>query len=439
MGVFKAYDIRGFYPEEVTPLLAYKLGKAIVKWTKSKEIIVGRDCRTGSPTLHKELVKGITEQGANVLDIGLSSTPMMYFAAAKAPAIMVTASHNPAEYNGFKICNKGARAIGTDSGLKEIQQLTEQEIPKPEKQGSIKKWNIVAEYATHVKKFAKDVKELKVVVDGSNGMVSIALPEILKGIPIKMIPLFFEMDGRFPNHEPNPLKPTATNALAREVRKVKADMGVAYDADCDRIFFLDEKGERITSGMTYILLANYLLKENKDAPIIATVNLTQSIEEEVNAKILRTPVGHSFIKNYMRDNKAIFGGEQSGHFYYKENNYADSGDVTLMIMLSILSSTNKKLSELVLPLRKYAKSEELNLLTESPKAAMTILEKHYTPKAKKVEKIDGRTFRFDTWWFNMRASHTSPFLRINVEASNKEELDKRTAEVFAVLGRNPPN
>lgn len=432
MGPFKKYDIRGKYPEEVSPEFSYKLGRAFAHWSKAKTIVVGKDCRIGSGVLHDELVRGIRDQGAEVLDIGLCSTPVLYYASFKYPAIMVTASHLPQEYNGFKLCMKGAIAIGEETGLKDIKKLMNEDLPYAKEQGKISGWGVMEDYAQHVQSFAKKLKPLKAVVDAANGMAGVVAPYVFKGLPVEILELYFEPDGSFPNHEPNPLLPESTKALSREVRKQKADLGVAYDADCDRVFFIDEKGNRIGSDATFLILARNVKKEDK---IVATVNLTRQIEKAVPAQVIRSPVGHTVIKQTMRNAGAVFGGEMSGHYYFKKNKYADSGDIAAICMLQALSDADKPISELAKE-HATAKSDELNVKQESPEKAMKLLEQAFHDA--KQEKIDGITFIYDTWWFNARPSHTEPVLRINIEATTRHELQHRIAQVFEALGLGAP-
>ncbi len=332
--MFKAYDIRGVYRKEITAQFAFELGSAFACWSKSKTIIVGRDCRIGSTELTKSLISGIISSGCNVVDIGLCTTPMLYFASKKGVAVMVTASHSPKEYVGFKLCLQNAVPVGNDSGLKEVQALIGKTTAAKTK-GKITEKDISSAYVTHVKAFATNLSKLKVVIDAGNGMEGMIAEKLFKGVAV--IPVNFSPDGEFPKRNPNPMQEGAMNELIKKVVSEKADLGVSYDADCDRIFFVDENGNKVISDHIGILVAKQILSTKPRSVIIGTVNISKMFDEllsKIGATVKRVKVGHSFIKENMKKYNAVFGAEVSGHFYYGDNDNADSGDITLMHILS---------------------------------------------------------------------------------------------------------
>ncbi|MEM2916427.1 MAG: phosphomannomutase/phosphoglucomutase [Candidatus Woesearchaeota archaeon] len=430
--LFKAYDIRGIYPSELTLDFAYKLGRAVAMHFTNETIIVGRDARIGSDRLAERLIAGINDQGSNVIDIGLCSTPMLYFATQKNPGVMITASHNPKEYNGFKICAKGGSPLGFPDGLSPIRSLIEQaNFGRPKHKGKTRKKNILDDYAAHVRKFKDSIKKLKVVIDAGNSVEGIIAPKVFARLPAKVIPLFFELDGNFPNRPPNPLKEGALDKLCEAVKKNKADIGIAYDGDCDRVIFVDEKGKIARPDHILVLLAQYLLKENPHAKILYDVRCSRIVKEKVTEArgvAIMTRVGHTYISHIMKEENALLAGELSGHYYFKENFWADSGDIPVMLMLNIISREKKPLSRLLAPLQKYFNSGELNFTVENKHQAMKRVEEEYSERGK-VYHIDGLTVEFPDWWFNLRSSHTEPVLRLNVEASTKALLDRKVAEL----------
>ncbi|MEM4254189.1 MAG: phosphomannomutase/phosphoglucomutase [Candidatus Woesearchaeota archaeon] len=434
--LFKAYDIRGIYPSELTLDFAYKLGRAVAIHFTNETIVVGRDARIGSDRLAERLIAGINDQGSNVIDIGLCSTPMLYFATQEHPGVMITASHNPKEYNGFKICAKGGNPLGFPDGLSPIKSLIEQaNFGRPKHKGKTRKRNVLADYAAHVRKFKGRINKLKVVIDAGNGVEGIIAPKIFAHIPAKIIPLFFEPDGNFPNRPPNPLKEGALSRLCAEIKKNKADVGIAYDGDCDRVIFVDEKGNIARPDYVLVLLAQYLLRENPHAKVLYDVRCSRIVKEKVTEAggvAIMTRVGHTYITHTMQEENALLAGELSGHYYFKENFWADNGDIPVMLMLNILSSEKKPLSKLLAPLQKYFNSGELNFGVENKHQVMKSVEEEYSEKGK-VYHIDGLSVEFPDWWFNLRPSHTEPVLRLNVEASTKTMLDRKVAELRRLI------
>ena len=431
--IFKAYDIRGIYPSELDEKIAYKIGRAFVSFLGVKKVVIGRDARKSSPSLFKALAEGITDQGADVIDVGLCSTPMFYFASREAEAsIMVTASHNPKQYNGFKLCKEKAFPISGDNGIKEIEKLVSGEFESVTK-GKIVKKEIVDDFIKHNLKFVNCKRKLKIVLDAANGMSGYSLPLVFDKIKeVELIPLYNDVDLSFPNHEANPLKSETLQDLQKKVVEVKADFGIATDGDGDRCVFVDEQGEIISSDLAVALIAKQLLKDNKKAVIMYDVRCSKIVGETIEengGKAIMSRVGHSFIKKQMREEKALFAGELSGHLYYQENNYTESVFISAAIIMNLLSD-NGSLSSLVKPLRKYYATGEINSEVEDKDAKIQEVEKKYKGK---IVKLDGLSVYFDDWWFNLRKSNTEPLLRLNLEANSKKLMEEKRDELLKVI------
>ncbi len=438
MSVFKAYDIRGIHPKEINEELAEKIGWAFVEFLDCKEVVVGRDARASSEDLFKALTKGITEAGANVIDIGQSSTPMFYYAARdKEAGIIITASHNPAEYNGFKLVRENCAPISGDTGIKDIEKIVETDCnPSFNKQkGKIIKQDIFEDYLNYFDKFiSKDMKPLRVVVDGGNGMAGLTYPKMFEKLPAELIPLYLDIDCSFPNHDADPIKMENVKDLQKRVVAEQADLGVAPDGDCDRAMFIDENGDYISGDLITALIAQYLLKNNPGRVVIYDLRsswITQETILETGGKPEPCQVGHSFIKQKMRDLNALFAGELSGHFYYEETFIAESSILTMIIVLNMLSETGKTLSELIKPFRKYFASGEINSEVKDSDGKMKELEEKYGDG--KVSHLDGLKIEFADWWFNVRASNTEPLLRLNLEAKDKELMEEKRDEVLGII------
>jgi phosphomannomutase len=438
-GAFKAYDIRGVYPTELNEALAESIGRAFVIVTNSEEVAVGRDCRLSSPALADALMKGIMAQGAHVIDLGECSTPAIYLAARRHDAIMVTASHNPAAYNGFKLCKAGGLPIAAGSGLEELEALARRGIFPPARQGTLRPAGIIRDYAALVKAQLRLRRPLKAVVDCSHGMSSLTLPPALEGSGCEVTWLCRGLDGRFPTHEPDPLKPANTSHLQDAVLSQGADIGIAFDGDADRVFFIDDKGRRVESDQAMVLFARHFLAQEPGAKLLYAVNCSRVFREEVERLggiALPTRIGHAPAKYAMRREGAIFGGELSGHYYHRDFNWCDSGELSAALMLSILSAHIEPLSSMVEPLRRYAKSPEINFRVGSSNDAMAAVEQAHP--GGRTHRIDGLTVEFDDWWLNLRPSHTEPYLRLNLEAANQQELERRVADVSAIIQRFAP-
>jgi phosphomannomutase len=434
--IFKAYDIRGLYPSEISEGFAYALGRAVSLHFPEQEICVGRDCRNGSDKLSEALIKGITDQGSDAVDIGLCSTPVIYFASQDKPAVMVTASHNGKEYNGFKICAPGAIPLGLGNGLGAIKNLMLQgQFAKVKRRGKSRKRDIRKQYVACVRQFKGRLKKLKVVVDAGNGMAGVIAPQVFARLPVKIIPLFFEPDGTFPNRSPDPTKPESLAALSKAVRQNKAQLGIAYDGDCDRVIFVDEKGSRVRPDLALVLLARQLLKRLPHAHVLYDLTCSRAVKEQITALggiPVMTRLGSTFISDVMRTEKALLAGEISGHYYFKDFFCMDNADIAALVMLTLLSEEQKRLSKLVAPLDRYFFAGPLSFGVDNKGAVLRLVEEEYADKGK-VFHIDGLSVEFEDWWFNLRASNTENLLRLTVEAKTKAMLERKLAELKRLL------
>lgn len=440
---FKPNDVRCVAGVELDEEIVYRTAKAFVVLLKTKEIILGHDMRTSSHKLKKAFIKGALEQGASVIYIGEIDSPGLYFASGffKKPAAMITASHNPAKYNGIKLVGKRAVPIGEESGLLKIRFLVEKNrFPNVKTRGEIIRKEIFTEYRKHAMSFinSSEINNLKVVIDGGNGMAGKIVPEIYKNLKIRIIPLDFKLDGNFPNHEANPAKPENIKDLRKKVVETKADFGIAFDGDMDRVFFVDEKGKAISASViAALIIKNYCLK-NK-GKIVYNVPMSKIVPEIVKKYAgvpIKEKVGHSFIKARMKKEKAVFGCEHSAHYYYKDNFYADSGTITSLKILEIVSlekRNGRNFSDIVNEFQVYSQTSEINVEVGNKTDVLKKIEKYYKKPAIKINKLDGLTIDFKDWWFNVRASNTEPLLRINAEAKDekalKENLNKLIWEV----------
>jgi len=443
--IFKAYDVRGIYPKEINEEIAYKIGKALVTFLKCKDIVVGYDMRLSSPTLSKAFMKGVTETGANAIDIGKVSTDGLYFASGflDKAAVMFTASHNPPEYNGLKFCKKGAVPINQDTGLRKIKQIIEKnKFKKSNKKGKIIKKDVLKDYVKHVHSFinTKGLRKLKMVVDAGNGMAGKIIPMVYGNLPIKIIPLYFKLDGHFPNHPADPSKSENLKDLQKKVKQEKADFGMGFDGDADRIFFIDENGDVINSSLISSLLIKKILKNNPNKNMIYNLICSRIVPETVEkfgGKAIIERVGHSYIKNTMRKTKSVFACEHSAHYYFKDNYNADSGIIASIIVSEIVSEENKELSELLEEFKKYSTLEETNFKVKDKNKKLKDIENYYKKKnPNKIMKLDGISIKFDDYWFNARPSNTEPLLRVNLEAINKQILEEKKKELLNLLKKN---
>lgn len=439
MGIFKAYDIRGIYPSQLDEKLAHLIGQAIARLLGVKTLVVGRDMRLSSESVSEALIKGITEQGTDCVDIGLVSTPANYFGIAHygyPGGVMVTASHNPPEYNGFKISREQAIPLSYETGIGEIEQLVGQApFEKAGVPGQVTTKNIGPDYTRHVLSFTRDVKPLKVVVDAANGMGAQMFPPILEGLGLDVTPLYFQLDGRFPNHEPNPLKEQNLKDVKAKVLEVGADLGVALDGDGDRCIFIDEKGETVPPDLLVALIARRILKVEKGATIIYDPRCSWAVREEIEqagGRAALCRVGHAYMKAALREQHAAFAGELSGHYYFRDNFCADSAAIAMVELLNLLSAEGKPISELVKPLKRYYATGEINFEVQDKQAKLEEIARAFADG--KTARVDGVTVEYEDWWFNVRKSNTEPLVRLNLEARTLELRDKAKARLMAYLG-----
>ena len=441
MGIFKAYDIRGLYPDELDEALAERIGAAAGKFFLGNTVVVGRDMRTSGPTLARAVIKGLSRAGKDVIDIGSVTSPMVTFAVAKYGydgGIMVTASHNPAKYNGIKLCTKGAEPVSYDTGIDKIEALatSEEELPPAEQAGKVTVRDVLRDYLDHITANAGAISGLKLVIDAGNGMAGYLMPPLFARVPCEVVPLYFDLDGSFPNHEANPLKSENLVDLQKKVVEEKADLGVAFDGDGDRLAFVDEKGVAVSCDMVTALIAQELLKTEPGATILYDLRSSWAVREQIEAcggKPVMTRVGHSFIKHMMREHDAAFGGELSGHYYFKENFFCDSGALTLLKVLSLVCSEGKPFSELIEPLKRYHASGEVNSDVDDKDAKIAELAATYADG--KVSHLDGLSVEYDDWWFNVRPSNTEPVLRLVVEATTAGHMEIRRDTLIRQIRR----
>jgi phosphomannomutase len=437
--IFKAYDVRGVVPDDLDIALVRDIGAAFAQITDGRAILIGRDCRLSSPDFAAALAEGITSQGSDAIDLGLASTDLLYFASGSQdlPGIMITASHNPKEYNGLKFCQPGARPVGEDTGLRDVRALVEAGIePTPGPRGSIHQRDLLDAYVDHVLRFVDvdAMRRLTVVVDTANGMGGLVVPAVFARLPITAHYLFAELDGTFPNHPADPLNPENQRDLKAAVLEHSADVGLAFDGDADRVFLVDEHAEDVSGSLLTALVAASMLRKEPGAKIVHNLICSWIVPETIRAnggEPIRTRVGHSFIKQVMADTGAVFGGEHSGHYYFRENYRADSGLIAAVVALGDLSASGGSLSTLLAPYRKYWDSGEINSVVSDQQGKIEELAGILADG--KQDRLDGLTVEFPDWWCNVRPSNTEPLLRLNIEARSKELLDERTAALLAVI------
>ena len=438
--VFKAYDIRGTVPDEISPELARLVGAAFARFTEASRVVVGRDMRPSGVELVEAFSDGATATGADVVDLGLCSTDLVYFAAGHldAPAAMFTASHNPARYNGIKLCHAGARPIGQDTGLADIKALVaEGSVPdEGGERGSVSQLDLLDKYAEHVRSFVdRDVlRPLKVVADTANGMGGLVVPRVFDGLPFELEILFPELDGTFPNHPADPIQPENLKALQARVLETGADVGLAFDGDADRVFLVDDQAEPVSGSTTTSLVAVAVLQVHPGAKIIHNLICSKAVPEiirENGGTPVRTRVGHSFIKGTMAETGAVFGGEHSGHYYFRDNYRADSGLIAALFVLEQLSKAEEPLSQLRRPLERYASSGEVNIEVADPQEVIDRVADAF--EGADQDRTDGLTVDCGDWWFNLRPSNTEPMLRLNLEAADAESCQRHRDEVVALI------
>ncbi len=443
--IFKAYDIRGIYPGDIDEAGAHAIGTAFAAYLGSREIAVGHDMRVSSPSLHKAFVEGVLEQGVDVTDYGMLSTDMMYFAVASnnhSGGAQITASHNPKQYNGLKLVREGAFPLSGEAGINDIRDMiTGGELPKPSHtRGEVTHRDIVEPYVRHVMSFIDPtiIKPFNVVLDAGSGTAAIAAPHVFDRLPCRTTRMCFEIDGTFPNHEANPLIEENRRHIVEEVVRQKADIGIAWDGDADRCFFIDGTGEFISGDFVTALLAQAFLLKQPGATIIYDLRASHAVRDIVAAhggKALMNRVGHAFIKRRMRETNAVFGGEVTGHYYFRDNYYADNGIIPALLMLELMSRHGKTLHELLAPLReKYFISGEINTkLTHMEQVDLKLEQLATKYKDGKQSRLDGISVEYPDWHFNVRPSNTEPLLRLNLEATTPGKMAEKRDEVLTLI------
>ncbi|MGI8912391.1 MAG: phosphomannomutase/phosphoglucomutase [Chloroflexota bacterium] len=438
--IFKEYDVRGTYPDQLNDDAAYAVARAFVAQLDVSQVAVGRDMRLSSPSIAAAAIRGIVDQGAEAIDLGMTSSDELYFAVGRygyQSGVMITASHNPGNYNGLKFCLKDAVPVSSQTGLNQVRDMVlGNAIPAGRPGGKVTKVDALAGYIERMHTFVQkgDLKPLRVVVDAGNGMAGMIVPAVFQGLPVEVIPLYFELDGHFPHHPASPIEPQNMADLQRAVLDHHADLGAAFDGDADRMFLVDEKGNLLDGSIVVLLVARSLLRKNAGAKILYNLICSRSVPELIareGGHAVRTRVGHSFIKAQMRSEDAIFGGEHSGHFYYRDFYFADSGMISLLVCLEILSLENKPLSAVVAALDSRCRSGELNSHVKDIPAKLAELQQRYA--SGKIDHLDGITVQYDEWWFNVRASNTEPLLRLNVEATTCAPMEQKRDELLAVI------
>ena len=446
ISIFKAYDIRGLVDVEITADFSFATGVAFARFLQQERepgtVVIGEDMRPSSPVFADAFSAGVTSQGLNVIRIGLASTDLLYFAAGKLdfPGAMFTASHNPAEYNGIKLCLSGARPIGKESGLLTIERYVTEGSPIDFRSvGKERNEDMLGAYVDHLLTLVdlSDIRPLKIVIDAGNGMAGHTAPAVFARLNCDVVPLFFELDGTFPNHEANPIDPKNLKDLQKAVKKHGADIGLAFDGDADRCFLVDENGELVNPSTLTALIADRELKKNPGANVIYNLISSRAVAEiveENGGKAIRSRVGHSYIKKLMAETGAVFGGEHSGHFYFRDFWRADSGMLAALHAIAALGEVNTPLSKLLKPYSRYLSSGEINSQVADAQSSMAEIEAKYGASAgNEVDHLDGLTVTGDSWWFNVRASNTEPLLRLNVEANTQARMEKIRDEVLATI------
>ncbi len=441
---FKAYDVRGVHPDELDEEGAYAIGRAFVEQFEPRRIAVGRDMRVSSPAMAAALIDGAADAGADVLDLGLVGTEMVYFAVGELGldgGVCVTASHNPKQYTGMKIVRRGALPVGGESGLFDVRDRALSLVAQSHKallrRGSVEDHDVWPGFVDKVLSFVDvtAMKPLKVVIDAANGMAGAMLPPVLERLPIEAVTCYFEPDGTFPNHEPNPLLPENREFIVRKTTETGADLGVAYDGDADRCFFVDDTGEFVPGDFVTALLAEAILEKEGGGKVIYDVRASRAVPETIEragGEALINRVGHAYIKHRMREEDAVFGGEVSAHYYFRDFTQADSGVVPFLLMLELLSKRGLKLSELLAPFReRFFITGEINTPVADVALKLRELEERYADG--RVTHLDGISVDYDDWHFNVRPSNTEPLLRLNLEASSQELMEAKRDEVIGLI------
>jgi phosphomannomutase len=452
--IFKAYDVRGIVPDELDARVAYAIGAGFGRFASSEgqleRVLVARDMRTSGEELARGLMAGLASAGVHVIDLGLASTDLLYFASGhlSSPGVMLTASHNPSQYNGMKFCLAGARPVGQESGLLVVREVAE-EVLEAAPQGSElaaalagvapERQDLLDAFANHVRGFVdlNALVALRVVADAANGMGGLVAPAVFAGLPFCLDMLYGELDGTFPNHPADPIQVENLADLRKRILETRADVGLAFDGDADRVFLVDELGEPLSGSTTTAMVASVMLERHPGATILYNCICSKAVPEiirEHGGTGVRTRVGHSFIKAVMAETGALFGGEHSGHYYFRENYRADSGIIAALVVLELLSRSKTTLSDLRRRFERYSDSGEINMHVEDPQALIERVAARYRAQGASIDRLDGLTADFGEWWFNLRPSNTEPLVRLNVEAGDPASLARRVEEVVGVVG-----
>jgi phosphomannomutase len=438
--IFKSYDVRGIYPSELGDEVAYAIGRAFVDELGSHSVVVGRDMRPSGAALFAAFARGATDAGADVTDIGLVSTDALYFAVGRYGfdgGVMITASHNPAQYNGMKFTRDRAQALSYDEGLSAIAARIERgEFREAARRGTIVHKDILSDFAAHCLSFIDPakIKPFKIAIDAGNGMGGKIVPSVFAHLPCEVVPLYFELDGTFPNHPASPIEPENMVDLQRAVLEGGCDLGVAFDGDADRMFLVDEKGALIGGDIVTALVGLNTLKHFPGSKILYNLICSRSVPEEIERAggiPVRSQVGHSLIKKVMRDQNIVFGGEHSGHFYFRDNWFADSGMIALMQCLEVFSEADKPVSAVIAPIDRRVRSGEINTRVADIPAKLRELETRYADGA--IDRLDGITIQYPDWWMNVRPSNTEPLLRLNVEGDTRALMERHRDEALALI------
>lgn len=441
LAIFKAYDIRGTFPDQMNAEVAEAVGRALADLLPTDgAVAVGRDMRLDSGELAEAAIRGLTAQGRDVVDIGLVTTDMVYYASGNdgfAGGLMVTASHNPGQYNGLKLCGREATPIGGETGLQQIKDaITNDQFKSTDQTGIVRRVDLSEQWVEFALGFGEASKwpAYKVAIDTGNGMVGVLMPEFERRVPLAVTPLFFKADGTFPNHVPNPAVVDNLKDLIAAVTTQKLDFGIAFDGDGDRTFFVDEAGRPISASAIGAVLAADLLAKSPGDTVLYDARMSRIVPETITAtggKAIRTPVGGGFIRPAIRRDKAILALEGAGHYYYRDNRYSDSGLITAIIVIDILARSGKKLSQLVTPYNKYFDSGEINTQAKDPKIIIEAVATHYADG--QPDRLDGLTVNYPDWWFSLRSSNTEPLLRLNVEATTQALMEQKRDELVRLI------
>ncbi|WP_292490082.1 phosphomannomutase/phosphoglucomutase [Methanoculleus sp. 10] len=441
-GIFRAYDIRGRYPDELDEAEARRIGNAFVRLLSAERVVVGRDMRLSSGSLARAFAEGVIEAGADVADAGEVSTPLLNYAIIAGGfdgGAMVTASHLPGEMNGLKLARKDAVPLSGDRGLPRLEAMVGEE-PVARAPGSRRRVDMLDAYIGKVAGFVRNPRPLTIVVDAGNGMAGPEVPRLFERVPAwRLSPLYLEPDGRFPHHHANPLDPDTTRELQSRVVAEGADLGVAFDGDADRCGLIDERGERVREDLVTGLIADYLLGEVPGATILYDLRSSRAVVEAIEragGRGVRSRVGHAFIKARMREENALFAGELSGHYYYRDMGFTDNGLVTMVMVANILAASGRPLSELIRPLDRYPSTGEVNLRVSDPEQVFAALAARYRDAG--LDHLDGLTVGYPAWWFNIRRSHTEPVVRLNLEADTEGLMHEKAREVLGVIREADP-